>query len=779
VGRGDFSCPAASQLLSPLHWGLSPLRRAPASQPVCRAPSSPDKHATAVPGEGAWGWTEGRAPASALSCHHTLSAAPLLSSFSRCELATGVWRGESSGGLHCRLSEQPRKGNCGHFQRGCSGIFCPWPCVPSHAPCLPLCALAARMRIRRWCFSTASACCSEPRTSLACWRAWISSATDSGWQRVLRWGDTWKLRGRGPGPPAPCEDSAWARVRVCWHWVPASARSHPSRAPQMLLDEEPRDQLNTSVRQLAMDAIAELRYLPVPLGDPAPQVRVPLHEASRHRSQHQCPTGPPLSLQHSAECDGGQREKPPSSLLQERLLASSKRTIRSPAPFRLLLGKGWVSYRSPQSLWAAPWSGCDRRPEAGRGLRLASPSSSLRPLPVGSARSRQSAPASLPGSARQGRSPPLVPGGQVSLLLGKGTMGMAATALCLPCRLCQPWTTCYTRCCSAILPPGSVRGYRVSFRSGTGKTWASQGLLLTLGEGGDPRGRNPTTGFAREDERKPWWTEQGCFCCRACLLPGLTSTFSLPRCSWILPPQITWLCRRGPWRGLPSWAIFWPTNPRWRYGARHPPARPPPPSPCTAEQRCSGLWGFRALYQLPTLTLSAVLPVSPRPGTTLERTWTGSSATETSTSWSWEGCWDVSSSSSLPAKPQPFWLHTLFVSSSNSWGIKPVRQFGAPYLRTEMSPDGSGSPLPSFTPHSRFPQHPSSRFAAEAECSPEGQHLFSAALLPPSFQDLEPHGFMVPTDKATIDHHAPKPCLPCSWRADRSLQHPGRSHQCL
>ena len=122
----------------------------------------------------------------------------------------------------------------------------------------------------------------------------------------------------------------------------------------MLLDKEPRDQLSTPVRQLAMDAIAALRYLPVPPGDPDPEVCVHLHEASRHRSQHQCPTGPPLSLQLSAECDGGQREKPPRSLLQERLLASSERAIRNPAPFHLPLGKGWVSYRSPQSLWAAP-----------------------------------------------------------------------------------------------------------------------------------------------------------------------------------------------------------------------------------------------------------------------------------------------------------------------------------------------------------------------------------------------------------------------------------------
>jgi len=146
------------------------------------------------------------------------------------------------------------------------------------------------------------------------------------------------------------------RVRVWWHGVLAAARSYPGRAPQMLLDEEPRHRLRTLVRRLAILAITELRYLPVPPGDPALQVRVHLHEASRHHSQHQCPTGLPLSLQLSAECAGGQREKPPSSLLQERVLPSSERSNRSLAPFRLPLGKGWVRYRSPQSLWAAPWS---------------------------------------------------------------------------------------------------------------------------------------------------------------------------------------------------------------------------------------------------------------------------------------------------------------------------------------------------------------------------------------------------------------------------------------
>jgi len=60
----------------------------------------------------------------------------------------------------------------------------------------------------------------------------------------------------------------------------------------------------------------------------------------------------------------------------------------------------------------------------------------------------------------------------------------------------------------------------------------------------------------------------------------------------------------------------------------------------------SGLW-----HLLPALTLSALLPPSPRPGTTLEWTSMALFATETSTSRSWDGCWDVSSSSSLPAKP--------------------------------------------------------------------------------------------------------------------------------
>jgi len=89
----------------------------------------------------------------------------------------------------------------------------------------------------------------------------------------------------------------------------------------------------------------------------------------------------------------------------------------------------------------------------------------------------------------------------------------------------------------------------------------------------------------------------------------------------------------------------------------------------------SGLW-----HQLPALTLSALLPPSPRPGTALEETPTALSATGTSRSRSWDGCWDVSSSSNLPVKPQPLWLQTLFVSSNNSWRIKRVRQVGAGFI---------------------------------------------------------------------------------------------------
>ena len=57
-------------------------------------------------------------------------------------------------------------------------------------------------------------------------------------------------------------------ARLWWHWVLAAARSHPACALQVLLEEEPRDQLCTAVRQQAMLAIAELRYLPIPPGDP-------------------------------------------------------------------------------------------------------------------------------------------------------------------------------------------------------------------------------------------------------------------------------------------------------------------------------------------------------------------------------------------------------------------------------------------------------------------------------------------------------------------------------
>jgi len=89
----------------------------------------------------------------------------------------------------------------------------------------------------------------------------------------------------------------------------------------------------------------------------------------------------------------------------------------------------------------------------------------------------------------------------------------------------------------------------------------------------------------------------------------------------------------------------------------------------------SGLW-----HQLPALTLSALLPPSPRPGTMLEGTPTALSATGTSKSRCWDGCWDVSSSSYLPVSRQAFQLHMLFVSSNNSWRIKRVRQVGVGFI---------------------------------------------------------------------------------------------------
>lgn len=77
-----------------------------------------------------------------------------------------------------------------------------------------------------------------------------------GWQGAL-WGLVLGRGQRVSGSPA-----AWCWV--CWHWVLAAGRPHPSCALQVLLEEEPRDHLHTAVRQQAMLAIAALRYLPSP-----------------------------------------------------------------------------------------------------------------------------------------------------------------------------------------------------------------------------------------------------------------------------------------------------------------------------------------------------------------------------------------------------------------------------------------------------------------------------------------------------------------------------------
>ena len=79
--------------------------------------------------------------------------------------------------------------------------------------------------------------------------------------------------GKGARPPGTgtLGGQRLGGVRLWWHWVLAAARSHPACALQVLLEEEPRDQLCTALRQQAMLAIAELRYLPIPPGDPSPR----------------------------------------------------------------------------------------------------------------------------------------------------------------------------------------------------------------------------------------------------------------------------------------------------------------------------------------------------------------------------------------------------------------------------------------------------------------------------------------------------------------------------
>lgn len=137
----------------------------------------------------------------------------------------------------------------------------------------------------------------------------------------------------------------------------------------------------------------------------------------------------------------------------------------------------------------------DQRAKAGQGLGFAFPPSSLRPLPVGlatpsaagcPAHGRFSAPGSLPGTTGQRGSPALALAVQISLLGVSWTTGNTATTRCLPCRPWKTWTPCWRRWCSTLLPPDSARSCSVSSRSGMCKEWASQGLFLTLREGGVP-----------------------------------------------------------------------------------------------------------------------------------------------------------------------------------------------------------------------------------------------------------------------------------------------------
>lgn len=60
--------------------------------------------------------------------------------------------------------------------------------------------------------------------------------------------------------------------QLCWccRPVPPDARSHPACALQVLLEEEPLEHLHTEVRQQAMLALGNLRYLPDPRSGPGP-----------------------------------------------------------------------------------------------------------------------------------------------------------------------------------------------------------------------------------------------------------------------------------------------------------------------------------------------------------------------------------------------------------------------------------------------------------------------------------------------------------------------------
>lgn len=75
----------------------------------------------------------------------------------------------------------------------------------------------------------------------------------AGWGR---WGSA------GPSDP----------YQLCWCRRPAppDARSHPGCAPQVLLEEEPSEHLRTDVRQEAMLALGDLRYLSSPWSGPGP-----------------------------------------------------------------------------------------------------------------------------------------------------------------------------------------------------------------------------------------------------------------------------------------------------------------------------------------------------------------------------------------------------------------------------------------------------------------------------------------------------------------------------
>lgn len=124
VGDRDLSRLSDSEPLSPVLSYLPVPRCTPASQPICRAPSSPDTHGETVPGGGhGAGWRVELLPLLAFAFGPSLQP----SSFTRCrlccvQLSGSVQRGKRIHAVHPGFSKELGKGNHGHFHGSCPCI---------------------------------------------------------------------------------------------------------------------------------------------------------------------------------------------------------------------------------------------------------------------------------------------------------------------------------------------------------------------------------------------------------------------------------------------------------------------------------------------------------------------------------------------------------------------------------------------------------------------------------------------------------------------------------